>query len=136
MWIMLNDAFFSVVKKDCRPDELLVRARRAGDIEKVFGNDVRVARNDDADYLYRARIPFRDVARAMDGELRRIDYPNFKDTVADRALHDAYLRVWGAMLSLQPARPIVKIPPFTPDEISMFDTKIAPVARRKKRKGK
>ena len=38
MWIMLSDCFLSIVSKDCGPAELLVRARRAGDIEKVFPN--------------------------------------------------------------------------------------------------
>ena len=32
MWICLNNAFLSVVSKDCRPDELLVRARRKGEL--------------------------------------------------------------------------------------------------------
>ena len=38
MWVMLNDCFFSIVSKDCARDELMVRARRPGDIEKVFPN--------------------------------------------------------------------------------------------------
>jgi len=36
MWLMFSDCFLSVVSKDCGPAELLVRARREGDIEKVF----------------------------------------------------------------------------------------------------
>ena len=36
MWIMHSDCFLSIVSKDCGPTELLVRARRNGDIEKVF----------------------------------------------------------------------------------------------------
>jgi hypothetical protein len=105
MWIMLNDAFFSIVKKDCKADELLVRARRSGDIEKVFGRDARVVRVLQADYLYRAVIPFETVASVLTAELRRVVYGNFKDTVKDRPLHDAYLRVWSAMASLQNPRP-------------------------------
>ena len=34
MWIMTNNSYLSIVSKDCGPAELLVRARRAGDIEK------------------------------------------------------------------------------------------------------
>jgi hypothetical protein len=105
MWIMLNDAFFSIVKKDCKADELLVRARRSGDIEKVFGREVKVVRILQADYLYRAVIPFETVASVLTAELRRVVYGNFKDTVKDRPLHDAYLRVWSAMASLQNPRP-------------------------------
>src|SRR3974390_1556011 len=97
MWLCLNDAFFSIVKKDCSPDELLVRARRPGDIEKAFGRRVRAEPVTDADYLFRARIPREEVSRAMEGELRRIDYANFKSGVHDDDLHVAYMRVWTAM---------------------------------------
>ena len=44
MWIMMNNSFLSIVSKDCGPAELLVRARRAGDIERVFP-DAKVTRN-------------------------------------------------------------------------------------------
>src|SRR5216683_7097861 len=52
MWIMTNDSYLSIVSKDCGPAELLVRARRAGDIEKVFP-EAKVTRNTNSDYLYR-----------------------------------------------------------------------------------
>ena len=53
MWIMTNNSYLSIVSKDCGPAELLVRARRAGDIEKVFPN-AKVTLQTDSDYLYRA----------------------------------------------------------------------------------
>jgi hypothetical protein len=103
MWIFLNDAFLSIVSKDCARDELLVRARRKGDVEKIFPG-ARVVRNEEADYLFRAVVKRSEVAKALRGEVQRITYPNFKDSVADDALHNAYLRVWAAMLQLQPVR--------------------------------
>ena len=36
MWLCLNDAFLSIVALPGHPDELLVRARIAGDIERLF----------------------------------------------------------------------------------------------------
>lgn len=105
MWLMLNDAFLSIVKKDCPPDHLLVRARRPGDIEKVFGRRVKVTRQMDADYLYRGIVAREDVEEAMDREVGRIDYDNFKNSVEDRELHDAYLKVWTAMSEVQNPRP-------------------------------
>jgi len=67
MWICLNDAFFSVVSKDCKPDEVMIRARRAGDLEKVFNDEIllssvnglrpiTVTRYTKSDYLYRAAV--------------------------------------------------------------------------------
>jgi hypothetical protein len=105
MWIMLNDAFFSIVKKDCTEDQLLVRARRAGDIEKVFGRRHKVDRVTVSDYLYRAVVPFDDVAKVMVEELRRVTYNNFKDSVHAHDLHTAYMRVWSAMAAIQNPRP-------------------------------
>ena len=100
----MNDAFLSIVSKDCARDELLVRARRKGDIEKIFPS-AKVVRTPKGDYLFRAVIKRTEIAAALDGEVRRITYGNFKDSVKDDALHNAYLRVWTAMASVQPAAP-------------------------------
>jgi hypothetical protein len=105
MWICLNDAFLSIVHKDCKPNELLVRARREGDIERVFGNHVIIVRSTDSDYLYRAVIETAEVAEAIDREVCSINYGNFKDSVRDPELHSAYLNIWEAMSRVQYPRP-------------------------------
>ena len=114
MWIMLSDAFFSVVKKDCPEGHLMVRARRPGDIEKVFGRRHKVVAYTKADYHYRCAIPFDEVAQVMVEELRRVVYANFKDSVRDNDLHNAYLRVWTAMATIQPAEPYAGCRPIYP----------------------
>lgn len=105
MWICLSDAFLSIVSKDCPPNSLLVRARRAGDIERVFGTHVIITRSTDSDYLYRATIETAEVAEAIDREICTIDYGNFKDSVRDPDLHDAYMKIWEAMAKVQHPRP-------------------------------
>ena len=100
MWILLNDCFFSIVAKDCARDELLVRARRKGDIQKVFPK-AKVKRDEKADYLFRARIKKAAVVEALKGEVDRITYGNFKSSVTDPKLHGAYMRVWSALGPLQ-----------------------------------
>jgi hypothetical protein len=105
MWLCFSSAFLSIVHKPpCGPDELLVRARRPGDIESVFPR-ARVVRSTGADYLYRTVIPKVDVAWALTKAVKDIDYPNFKNTVQDKGLRDAYLEVWATMADLQPLRP-------------------------------
>lgn len=99
---MLSDAFLSIVAKDCARDELLVRARRKGDIEKIFPK-AEVQRTPNGDYLYRAVIKRGAVRRAMARELDRVTYDNFKDSVQDDRLHGAYLCVWSTMMDVQPA---------------------------------
>ncbi len=100
MWICLNNSFLSIVRKDCRPDELLVRARRNGDIEKAFPG-AKVEKTPFADYLYRAVVPETDVQQGLAAAVTRIDYPNFKNSVKGSIIHQAYAKVWGVMYGLQ-----------------------------------
>ena len=81
MWLCLNNAFLSIVKKDCPPGSLLVRARRPGDIERVFGTKVEVTRSTDSDYLLRSIVPIEEVELALQRAVKQIDYENFKDSV-------------------------------------------------------
>ena len=104
MWLSLNDAFLSFVSKDCARDEVLVRARRKGDIEKIFPK-AKVTRYTKSDYLYRAAVKRDEVKKALAGEVDRVTYDNFKSSVADIPLHNAYLRVWTAMAALQEVKP-------------------------------
>jgi hypothetical protein len=101
---MLSDCFLSVVSKDCARDEVMIRARRKGDIEKIFPN-AKVSRYTKSDYLYRAAVKREYLKAALCGEVDRINYDNFKSSVTDTPLHNAYLRVWTAMSTLQEVRP-------------------------------
>lgn len=103
MWIMLNNAFVSIVKKDCPRGHLLVRARRLNDIRRAFG--VKATRTTNADYLYRAVIPLADVQHAISAALADINYPNFKASVREDDLSHAYTRVWVAMADIQNPQP-------------------------------
>jgi hypothetical protein len=104
VWLCFSDCFFSVVSKDCARDEVLVRARRKGDIKKLFP-EAMVKRDDDADYLFRAPIKRAELSAALAREVERVTYANFKDSVRDDRLHSAYLRVWSALADLQPGKP-------------------------------
>lgn len=106
MWICLNNAFFSIVEPKPASDSLLVRARRKGDIEKVFPA-AKVDRTPGRDYLYRALISRELVAAAIADQVRAVTYPNFKNSVQDRKLHSAYGRFWHVMADVQ------EIPPYS-----------------------
>ena len=104
MWLSLNKCFLSIVHKDCKPDELLVRARRKGDIEKVFPAVIG-KRTQGTDYAYRAVVKRIDVANALRDQVMDLDYTNFKDSVRDDELHRAYSSVWSIMGRLQDGGP-------------------------------
>jgi hypothetical protein len=93
VWIFLNDAFLSIVAHRDDPDALLVRARRAGDIERAFP-EAAVSETPAADYRFRATLPRQTVADALAAAVKAIAYPNFKASVAEPDRHDAYLDCW------------------------------------------
>ena len=104
MWVCFNDTFLSIVDKASTPGALVVRARRAGDIEKVFPG-AEVKRTPGNDYLFRAEIMRGEVAAKIAERVMEIDYSNFKGSTKDKPLHDAYMGVWGVMGRLQPGGP-------------------------------
>lgn len=104
MWISLNNSFLSIVHKDCADDELLVRARRDGDIERLFP-DAKVTVEPGHDYRCRARVPRSEVARVMAERIESIAYSNFKDSVRDDALYAVYSSAWSVLGRLQPGGP-------------------------------
>lgn len=101
MWVFLRDSYLSIVDKgDDTGRTLLVRARKAGDIEAVFpGADVQEGGG--TDYAFRARVDREQVAQAISDQVRSIRYPNFKGAVKDRARHNAYMDTWQAMMHFQ-----------------------------------
>ncbi len=100
MWIFLNNAFLSIVDKGGDGTTLLVRARHAGDVERVFPTAM-VERTPRIDYLYRARVPREEVAQRVGEMARGIAYGNFKASVKDPDRHDAYMGVWEEMYDWQ-----------------------------------
>ena len=105
MWIFLTDSFLSIVDKgDQTGSTLLVRARRSGDIERVFP-EAQVTEGAGTDYRYRARILRSQVADAIAESVRSIEYGNFKNQVTEGERHDAYFDVWSAMNRFQERPP-------------------------------
>ena len=102
MWIIMNDAFLSVVQNIYDEDELLVRARVEGDIERVFSN-AKVFEDEGSDYKYRSYLNKREVAKVIEWNVLDIDYGNFKNSVpsSDSKRRKVYDRVWSDLLRLQ-----------------------------------
>jgi hypothetical protein len=105
MWIFTNDAFVSIVQVRDDPDVLMVRGRFAGDCARFLGlpkssESVTPA----ADYRFRIVAGRREVEAAMLRACRRIDYPNFKDSVRAKWRASALMRVWAVMFQSQADR--------------------------------
>lgn len=112
MWVFLNNAFVSIVQHRDDADLVLVRGRLDGDVQRFMGEHmpegVTVERTPRADYLFRAVVPRSAVNAAMQASVNRIDYPNFKNSVADHTRHDAYTACWSAMYRLQLSQDVVQ----------------------------
>lgn len=105
MWICLNDGFFSIVAEH-GSENLLVRARMRGDVERVFAaammaEGASVIETPDRDYRFRTSLSRRAVAETISARARDIDYGNFKDSVRDQALHRMYGDFWNAAYAAQ-----------------------------------
>ena len=100
MWICFSDSFLSVVAHKKDPSALLIRARVKGHIEAVFPDAV-VFSVEKSDYEYRAVVSRQDVAGAFAVRAMDISYSDFKSSVKNKRLHDAYLAFWHIMNKLQ-----------------------------------
>lgn len=116
MWIATNKGFISVVtadpprlpkaekkrlKGEGRP--LCIRARKAEHLAALFPGR-KVYQWKARDYPARIFIGAETFAAFMAEQARSIDYSNFKSSVRDHELHDAYMGVWNVMHGYQYGR--------------------------------
>jgi hypothetical protein len=104
VWICFNDAFVSAVQSWDNPKQLIVRARQRQHLQRLFPK-ARIEETVRNDYRFRVRVNKRTFADAVAKRAMAIDYGNFKDSVADRRLHDLYLDFWWLHRDYQEGRP-------------------------------
>ena len=101
MWLFCKSGFFSAVQHIDAPGTVHVRARFAGDLERLCGaHGVKpcVQVTPSADYRFRMDFPRETWARIVSEEAAAIDYTNFKAAVHDGTARDeAYFGAWVAM---------------------------------------
>lgn len=108
MWLFTTSGFFSVVAHRGDRHTVLVRARAEEDLENLRSQHlpgIDIVENDGSDYRWRAYVPRADWERVAARLAAEVDYPNFKDAVAERQGHERaerYMRIWSVMRGLQP----------------------------------
>lgn len=100
MWLFTTHGFFSIVEHKDDPNCLLVRARVKGDIERYWPH-ADVQRTDDADYLYRAKLPREDVESAILRIVQDIKYTSYKGALEDRSRYPYHVKVSASMADMQ-----------------------------------
>jgi hypothetical protein len=102
MWVFTNTGFVSIVQHREQVDLMIVRARRAAHLQSLFpGAEVLETKN--ADYRFRTFIHRGRVKDALAAAVDALDYPNFKNSIADASYHDAASAVWNVMYQLPPS---------------------------------
>jgi len=110
MWLCNSEGFFSIVKKSCGDDELLVRARVYEDLKRLADKlripAAAIIETPRADYRYRMRAKASAVAQYLAGAALAIGYDNFKGSLSHRTAFDrdrarAYADVWSTLRRLQ-----------------------------------
>jgi len=99
MWLYTKDSFLSIVEDKNDSNQLLVRGRINGDIEKMFP-DSTVFKGGGTDYLYRAFIPREVVSEAIKEQVDNLDYTNFKSANVEQRQHHL-MDIWDIMFHVQ-----------------------------------
>lgn len=123
MWLYTAIGFFSIVQKN-GDEELSVLARVRADLERLkhlyIPSMSAISETVDTDYRFRGRVSHAAFADAAYHIALGIDYPNFKDAIAERsgtARANVYANVWAATLGLSEV----------PDQMSAEDQNTLPV---------
>ncbi|WP_052341289.1 hypothetical protein [Salinarimonas rosea] len=93
MWICFNDAFISAVQDRSDLSVLVIRGRKRAHLKILFP-DYDIIDTPNADYACRVFVPKSRFAKLIADRIEEIDYPNFKYSVEDDALHDLYAGFW------------------------------------------
>ncbi|MGI6355190.1 MAG: hypothetical protein ACOX6W_08855 [Lentisphaeria bacterium] len=105
MWLFCKSGFFSAVQHLDSADAIHVRARFAGDLERLcaaHGMTPKVAHTPGNDYPYRMDFSRSQWSRIVQAEAEAIDYGNFKAAVHGDLRRDAaYMDCWAALRSVQ-----------------------------------
>lgn len=107
MWVFCRRGFFSAVEHRERKENVLIRGRFPGDLEKLaaeFGLPPKSVRfTPRADYAWRLELPKKQWAEFLAKEAQAIDYDNFKDSVhgETRERDLAYMGCWSALRKAQ-----------------------------------
>lgn len=101
MWIATNKGYISAVAYPGKEHLILVRARAPQHLTEIFGEGTEEIHTPRRDYAWRTIVTKNQMKKAMDKLVDEITYGNFKDSVEDKMLHDAYMGIWTEMYIYQ-----------------------------------
>ena len=105
MWLFTKSGFVSIVQHRDAADMMIVRARFRGDAARFARMKVADEKiTPMADYRYRVIIGRARLAELLALEVDRLDYPNFKDSLAVQWRKNIAMAVWRVLERAQQLR--------------------------------
>lgn len=131
MWIAMNNGFVSITQPRASAvparlkliDPLQVRARKARHLTALFPG-AEIFENVGTDYQFRVFVERTAIAERIAQVIGGLNYDNFKNSVREDALHDAYSNIWGTMMRYASGgfdRPRGRYTPSFLEHIERFD---------------
>tara|TARA_R110002051_G_scaffold176582_1_gene246532 strand:- start:9915 stop:10235 length:321 start_codon:yes stop_codon:yes gene_type:complete len=94
MWLIINEAFLSIVKHRDKENYYLVRSRQESHITDNFGED-KLFTLPKADYPYRANVTTEELTDFLTKYvIERLTYSNFKGSLETQHFKRTCLSIW------------------------------------------
>jgi len=94
MWLIINEAFLSIVKHRDKEHTYIVRARQESHITDNFSED-KLYVLPKADYPYRADVTTEELTDFLTKYvIERLTYPNFKGSLRTQEFKTLTLPIW------------------------------------------
>ena len=103
MWVFTKDGFYSIVSKDCQPNEVQIKTRSELDLHNLCNKlniSPPIIKEEFDGYPYRTIINKNLWISYLTDYVNDIDYDNVRNHIIDREDNqrkDAYKKVWKTM---------------------------------------
>ena len=103
MWVFTKDGFFTAVFKECRKDEIMIRAKSKSDLRamlKKIDQDRPVQETSESPYRFFVILEKSLWIQYLSDYVQHLDYASVRDHIVSKADVDrqkAYQSVWATM---------------------------------------
>ena len=103
MWVFTSDGFFTAVSKQCRQDEIMIKANSRKDLEKLLQSvNAQQPIQESPETAHRFHVILKKASwiQYLADYVEDLDYETVRDHIVtrnDTARHEAYQTVWTTM---------------------------------------
>jgi hypothetical protein len=103
MWVFTKDGFFTAVSKQCRQDEIMIKANSRRDLEKLLrktNTQGPIQESPEPAYRFHVILEKASWIQYLSDYVQSLNYETVRDNIVaqnDAARHEAYQAVWTTM---------------------------------------